>query len=73
MPVPVYAKRHAEEILRNLKNAAPFHLTFAPCGSMTADERAALEKHLREHFHLWADTWVKPYAAAIANDSKNVE
>ena len=54
-----------QEVLRDLResvrNAVPWSLTFAPHrNALTPEQRAELEKYLKEHFESWAATWITP-------------
>ena len=55
----------ATEIINNIKNAAPWDLTFAPTTNLTKEQKQELQDHLKYHFELWASTLITPQAEAI--------
>lgn len=50
-----------DDLREHVTNAAPWGLTFAPCGTLTAEQREYLEAYLKYHFRQWADTWIYPW------------
>lgn len=55
-------KTIALELKERASSGVPYELHFAPTGSLSKDEIAMLEKHLKEHFISFMNTWIIPLA-----------
>lgn len=49
-----------EDMRGTVERCAVFNLTFSPIPSMTKEDRNKLEEYFKEHYKLWANTWILP-------------
>ena len=63
----------SKEILDNVKNAVPWDLTFAPTANLNKEQIAELQKHLKYHFEIWANTWIVPQTEAILAKTRSTK